>query len=88
MRVHRNIGAILMAGLLICMDAMPHSSPAAGHGMHGTADPLGILLGVGSAAYASAGLWQAARHQTIRPPERLETAAMGLSVLIMAVIAF
>lgn len=87
MRVHRNIGAILMAAQLICMDAMPHTSPASEHGMHGVADPLGILLGVGSAAYTAASLWQALRHQTTRPPGRIESAAMGLSVLIMAVIA-
>ncbi|WP_353710684.1 hypothetical protein [Arthrobacter sp. K5] len=88
MAVHRNIGAILMAALLICMEAVHTSLPHTGHSTHGSTNPLGILLGAGAAAYAFASLWQACRAQTRRPLDRIESAAMGLSVLIMAVIAF
>ena len=87
MTVHRNIGAILMAALLLCMDAVHTHLPDTGHSMHHSTNPLGILLGAGAAAYAAASLWQA-WTQTRRPLDRIEAAAMGLSVLIMAVIAF
>lgn len=88
MTVHRNIGAILMAALLICMDAVHTSLPDTAHGTHGSTNPLEILLGAGAAVYAAASLWQACRVQTRRQLDRIETAAMGLSVLIMAIMAF
>jgi hypothetical protein len=88
MTVHRNIGAILMAALIICMDAVHTHVPDTGHIMHGTTNLLGILPGAGAVAYAAASLWQACRIPTMRPLGRIETAAMGLSVLIMAVMAF
>ncbi|WP_457973439.1 hypothetical protein [Arthrobacter sp. D1-17] len=88
MTVHRNIGAILMAALLICMDSVHAHLPETGHSMHGSTNPLEILLGAGAAAYAVASLWQACKVHTNRQLDRIETAAMGLSVLIMAVIAF
>jgi hypothetical protein len=88
MTVHRNIGAILMAALLICMDSVHAHLPVTGHSMHGSTNPLEILLGAGAAAYAVASLWQVCKVHTSRQLDRIETAAMGLSVLIMAVIAF
>lgn len=88
MTVHRNIGAILMAALLICMDSVHTHVPVTGHIMHGSTNLLGILPGAGAVAYAAVSLWLACRLQTMRRLDRIETAAMGLSVLIMAVMAF
>ena len=88
MTVHRNIGTILMAALLICMDAVHTSLPDTGHGTHGSTNPLEILLGAGAAAYAAVSLWQACKVHSNRQLNRIETAAMGLSVLIMAIMAF
>ncbi|GGG61637.1 hypothetical protein GCM10011374_25880 [Kocuria dechangensis] len=83
MTVHRNIGAILMAALLVCMDAHHSTTGSGGHAGH-SANLLALSLGLGSVGYTIASIWLAARRSRISRPHRLEAALMGASVALMA----
>jgi hypothetical protein len=83
MTVHRNIGTILMAALLVHMDVHKGTAVAGGHAGH-NADILSALLALGALGYTFASLWLAVRGASIPRNSRAESALMGLSVLLMA----
>lgn len=84
MIVHRNIGTILMAALLICMDTH-HSSNANGEHAGHTGNLLTLTLGAGTTVYTLTSLWLTTRHPPLPIAHRVETALMGTSVLLMGI---
>lgn len=84
MTVHRNIGAILMAALLVQIDVHHGTAGAGGHAGHKGEDLLSPFLALGALSYTFASLWLTVRGANIPRNSRVECALMGLSVLLMA----
>lgn len=83
--VHRGVGTILMSALLICMGAHGAGPSGAGHpGHHGT-DILVVVIVMIVVLYSASSAWISlgARDRGHSRLHRLETAAMGASVLAM-----
>lgn len=83
--LHRNIGLILMAVLLLFMES--HSGALGGggsHGAHGRADLLGLLVLGGPVLYLAASIRMTFRAHHTRVCDRLDAGFMGLSVMTMA----
>lgn len=85
MIIHRNIGTILMAALLISMDAHHSPTTTAGHASH-TGNLLTLTLGVGVIVYTTASLWWITNRRNALPAaHRIEAALMAISVLLMGI---
>ncbi|MFJ6158772.1 hypothetical protein ACIQF8_17155 [Pseudarthrobacter sp. NPDC092184] len=83
MVLHRNIGLIMAAPLLITMDAHTGAEIDANHTGHGTTGLLSLVLGGGSLLYLAASVWMVMRRRHGSVVERLEPACMGLSLVAM-----
>lgn len=89
MSMHRNIGLILTGAFLIVMDTHPMAS---GHMLDSShfahdghaADALVLVLSAGAALFAAASGWMALRRHGSPRSNRIEAAAMGLSMVIMS----
>lgn len=82
--VHRNIGTILMAALLVGMETHHATGPGSNGHIGHIADPLALTLTLGTLGYATASISIAARRARHSRSHRIEAVLMGLSVLLMA----
>lgn len=83
MVLHRNIGLIVMAPLLITMEAHSGVEVAGSHTGHGTTGLLSLIIGGGPLLYIAASARMAIRPRHATVAARLEPACMGLSLIVM-----